>query len=99
MHIVVSSPFWFTPIGTASAALLNTSSHQSFAHGVDDAFSDQQRGDLLCLERKVWAKGRGRKNLLKSKIACREGNCLFFMDGQRTYILRRHWTWIYLDNF
>ena len=58
---------------SASAALLNTSSHQSFAHGVDDAFSDQQRGDLSCLERKVWAEGRGRINPLKSETALREG--------------------------
>ena len=57
---------------TASAALLNTSSHQSFAHGVDDAFSDQQRGDLSCLERKVWAEGRGRINP-QSITALREG--------------------------
>ena len=69
---------------SASAALLNTSSHQSFAHGVDDAFSDQQRGDLSCLERKVWAEGRGRINPQKSKTALREG--AFFM--YRNHILR-----------
>ena len=61
MHIVVSSPFWFTPIGTA--ALLNTSSHQSFAHGVDDAFSDQQRGTFCILREKYGRKGGEEKPL------------------------------------
>ena len=69
---------------TASAALLNTSSHQSFAHGVDDAFSDQQRGDLSCLERKVWAEGRGRIN--PQKVKQLSGKEPFFM--YRNHILR-----------